>query len=279
MEIKFLNTKDLSRAMELSRQAGWNQTEEDWQMLWSINKKGYLGAFENGILVGTVGTINYPNAFGFINMVLVDKNYRGKGIGKILVTHAIELLENIKTIKLDATALGKPLYEQYGFRDEEKIVRMVCDQSIHKCPPVKANFLTSDDIENIKTMDEQVFGGDRSIVLQQLIAKNPNMSFLIKGSEQPVGFGIGRKGINYYHIGPLVAENQETAENLVLSIIQVHPNANWMIDVFTRHEKWIKWLTNLGFKEQRTFIRMALGINNSTARIDNQFSIAGPELA
>jgi len=55
------------------------------------------------------------------------KRCAGKGIGKALMTHAIEYLDRrgARSIRLDATALGRPLYEKLGFAWEFTLARFV----------------------------------------------------------------------------------------------------------------------------------------------------------
>ena len=50
-------------------------------------------------------------------MVLVDESMRQHGIGTALVEQAVEVLDRrgAETVRLDATPLGKPLYERLGF--------------------------------------------------------------------------------------------------------------------------------------------------------------------
>ena len=52
-----------------------------------------------------------------IGMVLVPPEKRRMGIGTALLMHGIEYLEakGVAAVKLDATPLGRPLYEKLGF--------------------------------------------------------------------------------------------------------------------------------------------------------------------
>jgi len=53
----------------------------------------------------------------------VDPEYRSKGIGTRLLERAIAYLDKreIKSIKLDATPQGKPLYEKMGFVSDMRL--------------------------------------------------------------------------------------------------------------------------------------------------------------
>ena len=58
-------------------------------------------------------------------MVIVDSEFRGRGIGTALLERAIEYLDsqNIPCMKLDATPQGRILYEKLGFVSEYDIER------------------------------------------------------------------------------------------------------------------------------------------------------------
>ncbi len=58
-------------------------------------------------------------------MVLVDPEYRRRGIATRLLGAAIDYLKNagVPSIKLDATPAGQPLYEILGFAGEVMIER------------------------------------------------------------------------------------------------------------------------------------------------------------
>ena len=58
-------------------------------------------------------------------MVLVELNARRKGVATALLKHALNFLEKqqVKSIRLDATAAGAPVYEKLGFTPEYQLAR------------------------------------------------------------------------------------------------------------------------------------------------------------
>ena len=107
---------DLGLGMKLSGQAGWNQTQADWRRFIELEPEGCFVGELNGHSVGTTTTCIFRKT-AWIAMVLVDVNARGKGVGTTLLKHSIDYLEGrqVKTIRLDATSLGQPIYEKLGF--------------------------------------------------------------------------------------------------------------------------------------------------------------------
>src|SRR5207244_2500167 len=60
-----------------------------------------------------------------IAMVLVDETVRGHGVGTALLSHALEFCDRhrVLTVRLDATPLGRPLYERLGFVEQFRLAR------------------------------------------------------------------------------------------------------------------------------------------------------------
>ena len=125
VEIELLSESHLPEALRLTEQSQWNQTERDWRRLLQSSPKGCFGAFLDGRLIGTVTTVAYGTELAWIGMMLVDPDYRRRGLGTRLMQTALEHLQRIgvNSIKLDATPSGRPLYESMGFRPEGLIER------------------------------------------------------------------------------------------------------------------------------------------------------------
>src|SRR6476619_1151636 len=118
-EIRLLFESDSPAAMRLKEAAGWNQTEEDWRRLLALEPNGCFAAVKDDRLVGTTTTTTYGNELAWIGMVLVDPHERRQGIATKLMNVAMDYLNGkVATVKLDATALGKPVYEKFGFHVE-----------------------------------------------------------------------------------------------------------------------------------------------------------------
>src|ERR1043165_3525488 len=119
LEIRLLFESDVPAAMRLKEAAGWNQTEKDWRRLLALEPNGCFGAVKDGVLVGTTTTTTYGNDLAWIGMVLVDPEHRRQGIAARLMSVALDYLDDkVETIKLHATAAGKPVYERFGFQIE-----------------------------------------------------------------------------------------------------------------------------------------------------------------
>src|SRR5947209_16115471 len=90
LSIRAMQLDDVHHGMRLSTAEGWNQTEKDWKLLIENPDNFCLLAEANGKVIGTTTAINYANEETWIGMVLVDKEYRGLGVSKALLTDIFE---------------------------------------------------------------------------------------------------------------------------------------------------------------------------------------------
>ena len=90
------------------------------------NSPGNLSSIEvDGQLAATTTLLCYGQRLAWIGMVLTRLEFQRRGFAKKLFGEALKRADEmeIETIKLDATKQGQPIYEQFGFRREEEIVR------------------------------------------------------------------------------------------------------------------------------------------------------------
>ena len=124
MRIRPMTGADLPLGMRLKAQAGWNQTEADWRRFLHLQPDGCFVAELDGTAVGTTAAFVF-GPVAWVAMVLVDEAVRGRGVGTALMRHALAFLDGrgVRSVRLDATPLGRPIYEKLGFVAEYKIGR------------------------------------------------------------------------------------------------------------------------------------------------------------
>jgi len=276
-----MELSDIGSAMKLSKAEGWNQTERDWKLFVENPGNVCLVAECDKKVIGTTTVINYSNQVAWIGMVLVDKEYRGLGISKSLLTNIFKRLESCKSIKLDATPAGQQVYKRLDFKDEYTIARMV-NSSIQYLQPDGDNELLPEPIElkhipEIIALDEIAFGANRSQLIKYLVTEYPGNAWLVKRKNRVTGFALGRDGNKYYHIGPVAAPNSVDAKILVTKALKKLTNQPAIVDVMYDKEDLLDWLSSIGFIQQRHFTRMYKKENTLPGITANQYLICGPE--
>ncbi len=278
--IRNLTIKDLRGAMRLSMAEGWNQTEDDWMVFIENPANICLLAEVNNKVIGTTAAINYANEEAWIGMVLVDKEYRGLGVSKSLLSGIFEKLASFKCIKLDATAAGQPVYQKFGFKDEFLVSRMVnvaVSNKKFEQPASKVEFIRQEDIQEIISLDELVFGANREQLIKFLFNNSEQPGLLLRREGKINGFALVRKGSKYYQVGPVVAYSTPDAKILISKSLEQFNKQPVVVDVLCDKKELVDWLNSIGFNRQRDFIRMYKNVNHFPGKSDNLFLICGPE--
>jgi ribosomal protein S18 acetylase RimI-like enzyme len=271
-----MTADDLDLAMSLKDQAGWNQTEADWRRFLDMEPDGCFVAEWDGRAVGTTVTC-VLGSVAWIAMVLVDADWRGRGIGKTLMSHALDFLDKrgIPSVRLDATALGKPLYEKLGFVLEYELARYegVPQGTTSSAVVEKAD---PQDWPQLFQWDREITSADRSKLLARLFSERPEEVRVFRSGKQVVGFLAGRPGTRAWQIGPCLAAH-EAGVMLLANAAHRHAGEPVFIDIPVQNEAAIATARELGLNVQRQLVRMCRG-RPADERTDHIWASSGPEL-
>ena len=279
--LRAMQPGDIDSAMKLSVAEGWNQTENDWKTFLENDENICMVAECDNKVVGTTTSMNYSNEVAWIGMVLVYKEYRGRGISKSLLSAVMEKLKGCRSIKLDATPQGQQVYKTLDFQDEYLIARMTNpsleDFSFGNSSSVLPELAHNNDHPQIIALDENSFGADRAQLIGSLLKEFPGKAWILKQHNSITGFVLGRDGSKYHHIGPLVASGADEANLLLATALRKLIGQPVVLDVLCDKEDLISWLTAVGFSIQRHFTRMYKQENPLPGLPGKQYLICGPE--
>jgi len=302
IDIRLLTGNDVESALALSASCGWNQRAAEWHMMLQIAPVGAFTAASPDGIVGTAIGIDYGN-FGWIAMMLVNPAYRSRGLGARLLEAAMGALPRDLPIRLDATPLGRPLYERYGFVLESSLTRHVrpadAAQRFVRSDTVRP--LVESDLSAVMQADERVSGAHRPSALRWAFGDAPHYAwigsnaggrlssgldsaFTRKEAEiETAGYCLGRGGRLFDHIGSIVADTPETASALAAAAIGESEGCSLVIDAHDRHDEFVSWLRGARFEPQRPLYRMCrAGAAPPQVRHPEtliEFAIMGPEFS
>ena len=275
-----LSQEDVPAGLRLCRQAGWNQTADDWGAFLALSAATCRAAWVDGRFAGTVTVLPY-GSFAWIGMVLVDEAARGHGLGTALLEEALAIVGPDCTACLDATPLGRPVYSRLGFRADGELQRWQRPASRSmptggRPPDIALRPWRPEDLRAIAPWDREVFGADRSPLLTLCARRTPHLAWVAERAHEPAGYILGRSGHDFDHLGPLVARSVEVATALMATALAPAPRPI-VVDVPNRGSRFAGWLHAAGFRVQRGFTRMSRGPQRSPVWPDTLFAILGPE--
>jgi GNAT superfamily N-acetyltransferase len=260
-----MTAADIPAAMRLKEAAGWNQTEMDWHNLLRLAPEGCFCMHADGAIAATTTAVCFGRELAWIGMVLTHPDFRGRGLARALMEHALATLEGrVDWIKLDATDMGHPLYSKLGFEDESPIerwaARVPAVGEAEKLPPAAPDL----------DLDRRAFGADRSGLLSILNA--------IESVGTEGGYAMGRAGSKAHYFGPCVAANPQAARRLVQGFLSRHPGETVYWDLLPQNERAVRLAQEQGFEPLRRLVRMARPGKAPLAHDDRQvYAIAGFE--
>jgi hypothetical protein len=215
-------------------------------------------------------------------MVLVDPEFRKQGIGTELLKKTIEHLDDtcIRTMKLDATPQGKPIYAKLGFAGEYEIERWIL-----KRPPATSSTahtsthapLSEMKREQILRLDKELFGADRTFLLRVLVKEAPELATAVWEGESLQGYAFGRRGLFADHLGPWMARTPVAAENLLRTFLATSSREALIVDCLKANSGAVELLRGFGFAPSRPLTRMFRGPNSYPGKPDSFCAILGPE--
>lgn len=248
--LRRLTTDDIPSALQLAAVEGWNQTAADWRMLIELSPDLCFGIEQDNQLAATTTLVCYGKRLAWLGMVLTRTEFRRRGFARMLVEHALTAADrlSIRTVKLDATAQGQPLYESLGFSPEQEIQRWSRGTAspVHQPPPPVSR---SGLVEFLSRRADPVANHDDLVMY--------------------------RNGLRASYLGPCIARTPECAASLIGSAL-AYDNGRWFWDILPANVDAAKLATRYGFILDRRLVRMSRGV---PLRVDESkiYAIAGFE--
>lgn len=268
-------TDDLASAVQLSQEMNWPHRIEDWKLFLDLGEG--LVVERDGQIVGTTMGWRFGDDMATIGLVIVSPTVQGQGIGRKLMEGMIAQLGN-RSIVLNATAEGKPLYEKLGFvetgviHQHQGLVREVPLYQLgdgERVRPVgKSDTVLSE-------MYSTASGMDRAALFKALISKSRTM--VHTHEHNAVGFAMLRRFGRGWSIAPVVGRDEESAKALILHWLAVKQGKFCRLDV-TGNGGLGPWLDSLGLPcvgTVRTMVRGKVPANPADAKV---FAIAAQAL-
>jgi len=259
--------------MALSAEAGWNQLPDDWSTFLNHGKVfALLG--RDGQPVATGATMPYSGGFAWIGMVLVAASHRRQGLGTRILESCLQEVQRKRLVPvLDATPAGETVYRPLGFKPQFGLSRWQGQGGGSGQIRLGIRRLRESDFPILVASDALATGADRSFLLDSLFRRAPQLAL---ATEDGTGFVLARPGRIATQLGPVIAEAEEHAVELLKAALDLI-NGPVFIDVVDAHSGLTSALRERGFSIQRPFLRMAQNRSTPFGNPQRLFSVVGPE--
>jgi GNAT superfamily N-acetyltransferase len=274
LRIRTMTPADIPLGMRLKAQNGWNQLEADWQRLLAMEPDGCFVAETNGVGVGTACTCVFGSV-AWIAMVLVDAERRKQGVGTALMEYALAYLDarGVRSVRLDATPLGRPIYEKLGFEAEYELARF--EGALLPGPSLCAEPASAADLPELLALDLRVAGTDRGKLMNRLFAEQPDTFRVVRRERRLCGFVAARPGARAWQIGPCLGD-ADAGMRLMQDVSSRYSGKTVFLDVPLPNQTALDLAERMGLTVQRRLLRMGRG-ERVVERLDELWLSSGPE--
>jgi ribosomal protein S18 acetylase RimI-like enzyme len=223
-----------------------------------VQPDGYFGAYQEGMLVGMVGSTVY-STFAYIGMMGVHQQFQRCGVGLALMQHLLKWLDGkyISQVQLDASEVGQPMYEKLGFVAQERVFVLQRQAGLPTPElPRRVQLIQRSDLAALAKMDTKFFGADRSRVFSALLQAYPNRAFLSRDAR---GRMTGYMFVQETRVGPWVMPESGDEEALLQAALSLDFDGTISAVVPETNQRALDLLLGHGFEISRTNRHMVRG--------------------
>jgi len=253
-----MRADDLEAVYALTLALKWPHRLEDWRFMLMLGA-GLVARDEAGTVIGSIMWWLYCTDAAALGMVTVSDSQQGKGLGRRLMQAAMERLAG-RTVLLNATSAGLPLYEKLGYVTTGAIeqrqgpagaIPMVALE-----PETRLRSVGRNDGPLLAACDRAATGLDRSRLLDALAGIGEVIALDHAG--EMVGYAFCRRFGRGLVIGPVVAPTQGGAKALIAHWVGSKTGEFVRLDI-PMESGLSAWFDEIGLPRVDTGACMAMG--------------------
>jgi hypothetical protein len=238
--------RDASACAVLSRIVGWPHRVEDWEMAIGLGH-GVVASLGSEI-VATAMWWPYGQTHATLGMIIVSPEHQGAGLGRRLMQGLFAQTQE-RSLLLNSTFAGKPLYERSGFAAFGAICQHHGEVLVVAAPSpgegARLRAAHADDLQVLERLDHAATGLARGALLRAVMERGECV--VIERGGKVAGFSMLRRFGRGLVIGPVVAEGDADAKALMAHWLQGREGQFLRIDVHA-DSPLSDWLASCGLK-------------------------------
>lgn len=251
---------EMDMVLEWAAREGWNPGLHDAEAFYHADPSGYFVGLLSGIPVASISSVAYDGRFGFLGLYIVRPEYRGKGLGIKIWEKALEYLGN-RSVGLDGVVARQKDYEKYDFRFAYRNLRFVGNLSAFVKPSKNVTDLKNVDVRKIIEYDSKMFPARRDNFLSKWISQEGSRALgYLSDNGRLAGYGVARPCVTGFKVGPLFADNEQVAKELLSELAgraaRGGENPAFFIDVPEPNQHALDLAKRIGMKKVFETARM-----------------------
>lgn len=223
LSIRPMTLEELELALEWAAQEGWNVGKYDAKPYLAQDINGFKLLLLDEVPIGCISVTKYDN-FVFLGLFIIKAEYRSKGYGTYLWDTILAELNAEPSVGLYAVPKQISRYKTSGFNNAFGLQRWNTEAPSN--PLSTSNTCVTldnhtDFFNKTVSYDEKIFSARREAFLKTMLDMPGINAFIKCEQNEVVGYGLIRHCKNGYRIGPLYADDFETAKSLIESLLDV----------------------------------------------------------
>jgi ribosomal protein S18 acetylase RimI-like enzyme len=219
---------DMHFLLDLAEKEGWNPGLEDANPFYYTDPHGFFIGELDEEKIGCISAVAYNADVGFLGFYIVIPSYRGQGWGIQLWKHGMHYLGN-RCIGLDGVIAQQENYKKSHFQLYYRNIRFE-GQGFAYLSNALIN-LKDISFDTLLKYDTSIFGLARPTFLKYWIEMPHAYSLGKIDHNRLTGYGVIRRCIKGYKIGPLFADHFEIAQEIYQALAAKAENQTVFLDI------------------------------------------------
>lgn len=274
VELRSLTLADAEAGALLSAHIGWNHTPQTWAQVLRWNGVQGIGLFDGPELVATTVALEYGPTLAWIGYVITHPEHQKRGYARHLMEYMVTTLRQrqVRSIMLDASELGYPLYVSMGFQSLYAIESWTGTGGGSPPTASAVRQMTAHDVEAVIALD----AGLISLARREVIAAywTPGASWVWEQAGQVRGYLLARQRPGGWFFGPWYHPDLESAAALFQTAMAASPGQPVRADIPAPNSAARTILQEKGLSPTGRTIRRMILEGEAPGRMTAQYSVA-----
>jgi GNAT superfamily N-acetyltransferase len=216
-KIMTMKPQEIKLASEWAALEGWNPGLYDAECFYRIDPNGcFIGKIKDKP-ISCILAVSYDDNFGFLGFYIVLPEYRKKGYGIALWKESLLHFKN-QNIGVDGVFEQQENYKKSGFKFAYRNIR-------YQGKSIKSNIIENNIVrlhnvpfDELLQYDRPLFPSRRAEFLKCWTNQPESLSIGFVEHDKLKGYGVLRKCVTGYKIGPLFADDEKIATIIFLQL-------------------------------------------------------------
>jgi GNAT superfamily N-acetyltransferase len=256
MSIATADLAGVQTMLDWAAAEGWNPGLHDARSFLAADPGGFLLGSLDGEPIAAISIVHYDDRFAFLGLYIVRPEWRGRGHGMAMWRAAIARAGS-RTIGLDGVVDQQANYARSGFRLVRRNVRYSGRGG--GSPPTGLVPIEDVDRSAVDAFDATVFPAARPGFLDAWLTTPGAIGFAATSEGAVGGYGVARPCREGFKIGPLFADDEATADRLLMGLAASIGDEPFFLDIPEPNEAAGRLVHRLGMTSVFETARMYAG--------------------